>query len=639
MNIEQYENLVENKLHLLSTEQKQKLLSDIDAKVKQDSFDLFIKYNMKDTNLVTRQDAKLGFIRQALSVAHMSKSAVGDIFGTVKPWDNMMYGILNNRGVQIPPKGKVGDGGSYIGGYVKAPILGRHEWVVSVDLASLYPSIIRMFNMSIETLRKSSSLPVNDIIDRMINMTFDTSEAKALNYAIAANGAMYDKSIEGVIPYAMTYLTNERKRAKTLMKEKLNEREKYKGENDNIKGSDVYNKTIHDMNDIIAMLDAQQQALKILANSGYGAIGNAAFRYYREEIAESITATGQLAIRYIANSINEFVNSECGTENVDYIIAIDTDSNYIVLNQWVIKNLDILNITKDDVVTAIDKYMSDVIEPFIEMKYNKLADYLNCDVNLLIMKREAIADAAVWRAKKNYIINVWDNEHVRYKTPQLKMMGIETSRTSTPMVVRNELTTCLKLIIADDEKGLKKEVENFKKMYYNLPVETIAVPRGVTDIDKWISVNGTLKSGTPMHVRAAINYNNIVNSSDEYKKRHEIIKNGSKIKYIKLLPNNPIGSHVVGYTDELPPEFGLHDYIDRKSLFEDTFMKPLESFTTLVNYSIRHNNEISSFFGSSDVDSSSALTATTNVTTDEPVPTKRKTKTYKQININDLFGA
>lgn len=184
-----------------------------------------------------------------------------------------------------------------------------------------------MLNMSYETLKKyNPNADTLKIIEEMINMTYDTSEAFELGYSIAANGSMYSKDKQGIIPKIMTFLFNERKRVKGLMNQTKKDREKYKTDNQAISETNEYKQTVKSYNDKIAMYDSQQQALKILANSGYGAIGNANFRYYHKAIAEGITATGQVAIRYIANQMNKFLNNVCGTEGVDYVAAVDTDS-------------------------------------------------------------------------------------------------------------------------------------------------------------------------------------------------------------------------------------------------------------------------------------------------------------------------
>ena len=320
MDLDKYEKLVDNKLCDMSDTQLLKLYKDIDEKVRQDSFNTFIKYNNRDTKIVGDLNEKLNFIQVALTFAHVSKSNPSDIFGTVKPWDNMLYSRLHDKGIQIHPNETHQNSGSFLGGYVKDPKLGRSNWVVSFDLNSLYPSIIMMLNMSYETIRLKSNRDLQDIIEKMLKFEYDTKIAHDKEYTIAANGSMYDKSFIGIIPETMSYLFDTRKRIKREMKDIEREIEKLKSDTNTDKS------LIKKLKDKVSAMDALQHAYKILANSGYGAIGNETFRYYKNEIAEGITATGQLSIKYISNEINNFLNEKIGTQGVDYVIANDTDS-------------------------------------------------------------------------------------------------------------------------------------------------------------------------------------------------------------------------------------------------------------------------------------------------------------------------
>ena len=621
MNLKKYEFLVENKIDQLSFEQLKRLYKDIDEKVKQDSFNTFIDYNEKDTVLISKLDAKLNFIQVALSFAHVSRSNPSDIFATVQPWDNMLYARLDRDNIIIPPKTFTEAGESYMGGFVKEPVAGRTDWVVSVDLTSLYPSIIMMLNMSAETLAMKSKEHVDDILNKMLHGEYDTSFAHKKKYCIAANGTMYKKDKIGVIAAAMQELFNTRK---SIKDNQLKPIENLYEDAKRNKDSDAI---LNDYRNKISRLDALQYAYKILANSGYGAIGNEGFRYFKREIAEGITSTGQLAIKYIEKQLNEFLNSECGTTGIEYVIYVDTDSNYFTLGKWVLQNVP-QGSTIDDTVTLIDKYVNDVVEPYIAEQYDSLSEYLNGMENRLIMKREAICDCAIFRAKKNYILNVYDNEHVRYTVPKLKMMGIETNRTSTPAVIRKSLTDCIRFMVNADEDGLRTYVKGFRNEYKDIHPNMIAYPKGVNGIEKWSDANHQPIKGCPKHVRAAITYNNVVRSSADYSRNHPIIKSGSKIKYIDLVEGNPLNSAVIGYPDELPKEFNLDKFIDRKNMFEVTFMKPLESFTKLLNYNIRHSVSIFNF-GSNEQGADVGLVASANTTTEVEKSSKKKSRNRK----------
>lgn len=366
---------------------------------------------------------------------------------------------------------------------------------------------------------------------------------------------------------------------------------------------------------------------------GYGAIGNSAFRYFRLEIAEGITLTGRIALKYMAKIIDNYMNNLCNTKDLTYAIYGDTDSIFICLDQWVkSKGFDEDNI--DFVISEMDKFMANFIEPLIEENYEKLSNYIGANKNLLIMKREALSDVTIFRGKKNYVMQVYDMEHVRYAEPYLKMMGVETAKTSTTQIVRDKLQECLKVIVNKEYREvseLKNIVDDFRKEFDEVDIVTIASPRGIKDIDKWMDEKGNILSGCPIHVRAAIVYNNFIASDEKLKRQYEEIKNGSKIRFVKLKQPNILHSHVVAFVDDIPEEMELDKYVDRKTQFEDTFMKPLESFTQLIDWDVRRTNSLTSLFGDEDWDN--------QIQHEELEIKKEKAKQKPQkISVDSLFG-
>ena len=249
-----------------------------------------------------------------------------------------------------------------------------------------------------------------------------------------------------------------------------------------------------------------------------------------------------------------------------------------------------------EITDLIDKFADEEAGPYIDQCYQELSDYLNCDVNLMDMKREAIAESFIIRAKKNYIMKVLDNEGIRYADPYYKMMGIEAIRTSHPIMVREALEDLMKIIIDGSSDELRAYVCKFKIDYMNAPLNKIASPRGITDINKYMNSDYTRKTGLtiPGHVTASINYNMLIN---KYKlaNKFEFIKNGAKIKYLPLKQPNPIKSHIIGFIDDIPSEFGLDEYIDKEEHFIKTFVKPLESFMIYNGWTLSENTLLDMF--------------------------------------------
>jgi DNA polymerase elongation subunit (family B) len=352
-----------------------------------------------------------------------------------------------------------------------------------------------------------------------------------------------------------------------------------------------------------ATYEAMQMALKITLNSLYGAQANEHFRYYSTDIAEGITLTGQFTIRYISNVLNEFLNKKLKTDGVDYVVANDTDSAYIRLDTLVEKIVP-KGTPIQKIVDFLDKFVSTVLEPLISEKFEALAVYMNALENKMHMKREAIADRAIWRAKKNYILQVYDNEGVRYNEPKLKTVGIETARSSTPELVRKALEKSLFILLNKDENDLHTFVKEFRETFMNVPVEDIAFPRGVTDLDKWIDPTGRelWKLGAPVHVKASLVYNERLRTTGLIKK-YPVIRNGDKIKFVYLKQPNPVRNNAIAFMDVFPPELEMDEYIDRELQFEKTFLEPLRSFTDIIGWQTEKVNTLMDFFSEEDLSS------------------------------------
>ena len=181
-----------------------------------------------------------------------------------------------------------------------------------------------------------------------------------------------------------------------------------------------------------------QMNLKITLNSAFGAMGNQHFRFFDQRIAEAITTSGQLSIKWIEKEINRYLNELLKTDE-DYVVAVDTDSVYITMDNLVKSVYGDKEIDKSKVIDFLDKVCSEQMEKIIDKSYQKLADYMNAFDQKMIMKRENLADKALWTSKKRYIMNVYDSEGVRYEEPQLKIMGIEAIRSSTPAACKQKM--------------------------------------------------------------------------------------------------------------------------------------------------------------------------------------------------------
>lgn len=341
-----------------------------------------------------------------------------------------------------------------------------------------------------------------------------------------------------------------------------------------------------------------QLVRKIQLNSAYGAIGNQYFRFYSTELAEAITLSGQLIIQYIANQLNTFLNDALGTFGKDFIIASDTDSVYINMEE--IKNKFCKSEDKQDQINYIDNICNKIMTPFIEKQFNKLAERMNAFENRIKMEREVIADKGVWTAKKRYMLNVWDSEGIRYTEPKQKIMGIETTRSSTPEIVREKLKKAINIILNGTEKELIIFVEKFKQEFFSLSAEKIAFPRSVNGMKKYSDKDQIYKKGTPIAVKGSLLYNHYLNKLKLNNKYNKILE-GEKVKFIYLKKPNPLAGYkgddcVISFVKKLPVEFKVEKYIDYNLQFEKTFLDPLSIILSVIGWSAEEKNTLEELF-------------------------------------------
>lgn len=552
------------------------------------NFQKFVEYGIMDTILVERIDNKLNFIAMVVAAAFDGKINFIDVYSQTRYWDTKIYNVLKSRNIQIPPK----ENFQHVdipGGYVKVPQVGLHNWSVSFDLNSLYPSIIRLLNMSPETLVQEQTF---NMVEDFINLeNIDSNRIE--NCAIAANGSGYTKEFQGLMPELLTISGIERNDYKKQMLDVKKEFSELKAQHD----SSLYNQ-IHELESKAIMLDAFQNAKKVAMNSAYGAMACKYYRYFNPSIASGITLTGQAIIRYIERRVNEFLNDKLKSIDIDYVLLSDTDSIVVNIDPLVDKVVPLDKQADIKYVTAfIDKFANEVLGKFISSCFLEFEEYVNYYESTLKMKRENIANRVFCRAKKTYIMQVTNSEGVDHTDdPKLKIMGVETQRSSTPDVIKAALIDCIKLILNNTEEELQDYIIDIKSKYKSMPIEVIAMPRGVTDMDKFFTGDLTFKSGTPIHVKAALAYNYLIKKYNIAGINPEII-NGSKLKFVYLKQPNYIHSNVIGFVDELPKEFELHGMIDYDLMLEKSFLSPVRSFTEILSWDLEHQHTLESFFG------------------------------------------
>ena len=522
----------------------------------------FIEYNIQDVELIDRLEDKMKLLELAITMSYDAKVNFEDVYSQVRMWDTMIYNYLADKNIVPPPRKGARKDEKYAGAYVKEPVPGKYDWVVSFDLNSLYPHLIMQYNISPETLWETRHPSAN--VDKLLNQEIDLSG----DFAVCANGAQYRKDKKGFLPEMMEKIYTERVVYKKRMIQAKKDYEK--------SPSKQLEKDISKFNNI-------QMARKIQLNSAYGAVGNQYFRYYNLLNAEAITLSGQVSIRWIENKMNQKMNKILKTEDVDYVIASDTDSIYLNLGPLVEGVYKGREETDEVIVGFIDKICSMELEPYIESSYEALAKYVNAYDQKMFMKRETIANKGIWTAKKRYILNAWDIEGVRFTEPKLKVMGIEAVKSSTPGACRDKIKECLKVIMNNDEEDAQEFIAQFKEEFNELPIEDIAFPRGCNGINKWANKSSIYSKGTPIHVRGALLYN-FHNTKQRLTHKYPLIQDGEKIKFIYLKTPNKISENVISFPNTFPKEFGLDKYIDHELQFSKSFLEPIKVIMDTIGW-------------------------------------------------------
>jgi len=534
----------------------------------------FVEYNIIDVELVDRLEDKMKLIELAIVMAYDAKANYADVFSQVRMWDTIIYNYLKKRNIVIPPKERSDKTEKYAGAYVKEPIPGKYDWVVSFDLNSLYPHLIMQYNISPETLVDARHPTVT--VDRILS----EDEVIEGEYTVCANGAQYRKDVRGFLPELMEKIYEDRTIYKKKMLEAKQQYEKRK--------TKKLEKEIARCNNI-------QMARKIQLNSAYGAIGNQYFRYYKLANAEAITLSGQVSIRWIEDRMNRYLNKILKTEDVDYVIASDTDSIYLNLGPLVQTIFKGREENDQRIVSFLNKVCEVEFEKYISDSYQTLASYVNAYDQKMFMKRENIADRGIWTAKKRYILNVWDSEGVRYEEPKLKMMGIEAVKSSTPAPCRKMIKDALKLMMNGTEEDVIDFIDKSRKEFKSLPPEDISFPRTVSDVKKYYSYTTIYVKGTPIHCRGALLFNYYVNKK-KLTNKYSLIQNGEKIKFCYLKKPNIIQENVISFIQDFPKELDLEKYVDYDLQFEKSFVEPLKAILDAIGWNVEKTVNLELFF-------------------------------------------
>jgi DNA polymerase elongation subunit (family B) len=547
----------------------------------------FIEYNLVDVEIVVELDKKLQFIDLCRGICHAGHVPYEDFVYSSKYLEGALLCFLKRKGLVAPNKPAdrkeklqaLKDAGQekFIGAYVKDPIVGKYDWVYDLDLTSLYPSIIMTLNISPETkVNKVENWDVQTFMKKEVDyyqMGEDRISRDNLDkyiregdLTISSNGVLYRKDKMGCIPEILDIWFNERVEFRKLEK-------KYGQEGDKEK---------------YAFYGKRQLVQKILLNSLYGVLGLPAFRFYDVDNAEAVTTTGQTVIKNTANMGNIKYNKELGTKDVDSNIYIDTDSVFFsavpLLDH---RHKDWKSMPDSEVAVLVDGIAGEV-QDYLNKFYDILCDkFFNVQNHRLEIKKEYVARAGIWIAKKRYAQWIISNNGIA--TDKLDVKGLDVKRSSFPKAFQECMGTVLiDILRSKPEEEITAFILAFKKSMMERPVSEIAKNSAVKHLSKYLPKKRQLfqlEKGVPAHVKAAILYNDCLKHFNAPFK-YSPMKDGDKVKWV-YLKNNPLGIDGLAFTGyEDPKEIVdfISTYVDHNRIFEAELKGKLQDFYNALSW-------------------------------------------------------
>jgi len=587
----------------------------------------FVYYGITDTYLIKELDKKLNFTSLLLMISEKMGVHIDDAMGTVKPWSQYMLNRSYENKKAIPPRQHTDESVSIVGGFVRDPIVGKHKWVMSADVSSMYPLLgMTGYNMSPETYIPIHKLP-NDLREVILRYWNNENEAERLelsqdvkdlttsllkkyNYSMGINGAVFNNNNgQGMLPTMILDIYSSRKKAKQTMfkyeqraviiKDILSHNA-YKGISDLDKdvlkytedelkelNEDKLKELLKTAEDLESLYNTKQLIEKLLINGVYGAFATPYFPLFNQNMARAITGNGRYFIQKLAKYIDDSLQKMIEWDK-SYISYGDTDSVYFSIEPFVEKAFkNKLDATIMDKVNFCDNFYKKVVEPIVQKCIEDFANELNAfNPDVIGCDREAIADAMVFVAKKKYFARVLDNEGTRYTldNPYYKKMGLEVIKSSTPLYSRKYLEKAIPLILDLTEDELSKWIQERREEYTKQTPGDIASTGGISNMDYKLDT-----PGVPIGVRSALVHNKYIKENNLLDKYTEI-QAGDKTKRLYLTEPNPLNSNIVAFLDEAFME-EFKEYIDYDTNFEKGFMSPLNIMVNALNWNLNKSVE------------------------------------------------
>jgi DNA polymerase elongation subunit (family B) len=589
-------------------------------------FRKFIEYNIQDTALLDKLDKKLRFIDLSNTVAHENTVLLQTTMGAVAVTEQGIINEAHNRDLRVPNRPRRDDENTQAAGaYVAFPKKGLHKWIASMDLNSLYPSVIRALNMAPETIVGQIRPEISDarvhedmtlkkksfagswegrfateeyeaVMDQRkdIALTVDWEDGRSdvlsgaeiyqlifdshMPWMLSANGTIFTTEFEGVIPGILKRWYAERKDMQKMLK----------------KAKDAENAAE------IEYWDKRQLVKKINLNSLYGAILNPGCRFFDKRIGQSTTLTGRQIVKHMSAEVNNCIAGEYDHVGKAVIYG-DTDSVYF--SAWPLLKDDVeagkLEWTPEKAIALYDQICEQANTTFSKF----MADAFHCPKtrsDVIAAGREIVARSGLYITKKRYAALVTDNEGFRTDTDgkpgKVKAMGLDLRRSDTPVFMQKFLSELLLMVLTDTpEADVLERITQFRKEFQEMPGWEKGSPKRANKIGHYQRLEQKQgKANMPGHVRASINWNTLKRmNGDKYSQE---IVDGMKVIVCKL-KQNPLGYTSVAYpTDELRlPEWFKELPFDDAAMAETIIDNKLDNLIGVLNYDLEDTKQHTTF--------------------------------------------
>jgi len=554
------------------------------ATLSETDWDTFVKYNIQDVNLLVKLEEKLQYVLLLRMLSYVGLTTLEGAMGTISVINGALTIKARKRKEIIATFVRPQLEGKNPGAYVAEPKHGFKENVVSFDANSLYPNVMIALNLSPETKvgRLEKTDDNNFIVYHVSGKSFTLTKEKFSTFikqeelAITKAGFLFTQKKQGIIPEFLDHYYKER----VIIKEELFKARKL---------LQTLNKTDKDYEKVqfeVERLNTKQMVIKILVNSCYGYMGNKQAPIGDDDIASSVTLTGQAVIKQAGKLLQDYLTTNFGVTNEHILneswVYSDTDSCYFSLE-----------CIKDQVPLKED---GEVSEKFYKT-VNNLEDYLNTGItswakkNLLtkdsrfVFKRECIADVAVFLQKKRYVMHILDDEGL--KVDKFKYVGVEVVRTTMPNAIKPYAKKIIEtMLLTQSQNQTNKLLNETFEVFKSLAPEEIAFVMGIKGYEKYepLCKEFLVAKGMPIHVKSAYYHNLIMSKIDG---KSETITSGDKIRYLYVEKQNKYGITTIGFKYDYNPEFQNLFTIDYVLMFEKILFNSIERFYDSVNWRIR----------------------------------------------------